>query len=108
MSEILKDFIENNEITIQKILNNLLNGDKNLDLKTHIYKPKQLASLFTLAKHLKNQKYNGASKLIMDFIETYLRYMVSFKRESRKEIIKALSNLKDDSESLNKLNSSFK
>jgi len=57
MSKILKDFVENSEITIQKILNNLLNGDKNLDLKTHIYKPKQLASLHTLAKHLKNKKY---------------------------------------------------
>ncbi len=101
MSDILKDFIGTNDITIQQILNNLLNSDKNLALKTEINKPKKLAILLTLAKYLKSQKYIKSHNLIIGFIDTYLIYMVSNKRKSRIEVIKALSNLKEQSDDLN-------
>ena len=91
MSEIEK-FIESNDITVQEILNNLLDGTENLDLKTQIFKPKQLSALVSIGEYLKNNECNESSKLIYNFIEKYLRYMVSFKRESRKEIIKAITN----------------
>ena len=93
MSEILKDFISTNEISIQQILNNLLNSDKNLSLKTEIHNPKKLATLLTLANYLKSRKYVKTYKLIDGFIKTYLIYMVSNKRKSRTEVIKALTSL---------------
>ena len=85
------DFIESDDITIQQILNNLLDGKKNLDLKSHIFKPKQLASLYSFAENLKTNKLPKSSKVIINFIKRYLRYMVSYKRYSRNEIIKAVS-----------------
>ena len=104
MSEILKDFLSTNEISIQQILNNLLNSDKNLSLKTEIYHPKKLAILYTLANYLKARKYPNTSKLIFNFIETYLKYMVSNKRKSRNEVIRALAPLIQRTELENKSN----
>jgi len=73
----LRDLSESNDISIQKILINLLDGKKNLDLKTQIDKPKELASLVSLANYLKQHKYPISYNTIMNFIKTYLRYMVS-------------------------------
>ncbi len=99
---ILDEIIESKDITIQQILNNLLDGNDNLDLKTHIFRPKQLATLSILNTHLENLKFTKSSKLIESFIDTYLRYMVSYKRMSRIEVIKALTNLTDDVEGISK------
>lgn len=84
-----------NEVSLQEILINLLDGEHDLDLKTHIFKPKQLASLMTLATYLKANKCIISSKIITEFVNKYLRYMVSYNRLSRTEIIKAVSNLLD-------------
>lgn len=91
LKEQIKEVIPLKDITSLKILNNLLDADDNLELKTHIHKPKQLTSLFILAEYLKKLDYPKSAKLIDNFIEQYLKYMVSFKRMSRIEIIKALS-----------------
>ena len=90
---VLDELKQVKDITAQEILNAMLDGDENLDLKTHIYKPKQLASLNLVGDLLKGLKYKRASKTIENFIEIYLRYMVSYKRMSRQEIIKALSHM---------------
>lgn len=94
-----KEMIPIKDISLQKILNNLLDGKDNLELKTHIFKPKQLASLLTLANYLKTLELDKSSKLIIEFIRIYLEYMVSFKRLSRIEVIKAISSFYE-SESL--------
>ena len=104
MSEVIKEFLSTNEISIQQILNNLLNSDKNLSLKTEIYNPKKLAILYTLGIYLKNKKYPKTAKLINDFINTYLKYMVSNKRKSRNEVIRALAPLIQRTELENKSN----
>lgn len=104
MSEVLKEFLSTNEISIQQILNNLVNSDKNLALKTEIYHPKKLAILYTLANYLKIKKYVKTAKLIKDFIETYLKYMISNKRKSRNEVIRALAPLIQKTELENKPN----
>lgn len=96
----IDDLVESDDISFQQILNNLLDGKLNLDLKTHIFKPKQLASLKTLMEYLKLFNYDKSSKLIRLFLENYLRYMVSYKRLGRTEIIKALTNLTDDNEGM--------
>lgn len=87
----LKIMSQSNEITSNQILNNLLHSDKNLALKTEISQPKKLALLLSLANYLKIEGYPKSSKIIIDFIENYLTYMVSNGRKSRKEIIKALT-----------------
>ena len=87
--------LTDDDLTFEKILNALLDGDKNLDLKTHINKPKQLASLKIIRDVLKGAKCPTSSELIDAFTEKYLRYMVSFRRMSRTETIKAISEPND-------------
>lgn len=93
------------EMGVQEILNVLLEGDINLDLKTHIIRPKQLAALDTLAEVLQVSNFPKSSQLIKDFINIYLRYMISFKRLSRGEIIRALTTVvqEDNTEGFKKL-----
>jgi len=91
----LNDMMEFSESSIQEILVDLLNGEKDLDLKTHIHKPKQLTSLVILSKYLKANKCKVSGKLLDDFIAKYIRYMVSYRRLSRTEVIKAISSLLD-------------
>jgi len=96
MSEIekaLNELIEVKDISIQEILSNLLDGEHNLDLKSHIFKPRRLSILYILGSYLDNSKMNQSSEIIAEFLQVYLRYMVSFKRLSRTEIIKAISNM---------------
>ena len=91
----IKGFIKRDEEIqeplIQEILHVLLEGDNNLELKTHVIKPKQLAALHTLASVLETCEYVKSSGLLYSFIDIYLRYMISFKRLSRGEIIRALT-----------------
>lgn len=89
----IEDFIlgQQGDMGVQEILNVLLEGDNNLDLKTHILKPKQLSSLKVLADVLKISEYPKSAALIESFLMTYLRYMISYKRLSRGEIIRALT-----------------
>jgi len=86
-----KEMIPTTDISLQKILNNLLDGSKDLDLKTHIIKPKQLASLVSYANYLNTIELTKTSELIIDFVKDFLRKMVSYKRLSRIEVIKAIS-----------------
>jgi len=98
--EVLNELMEIQSSSFKEILNDLLDGDENLDLKTHVFKPKDLASLNVISLLLENMGYRKSSNLVIQFIEIYLRYMVSYKRLSRTEIIKAISNLmKEESKS---------
>lgn len=90
---VFDELIPTEDISLQQILNNLLDGKHNLDLKSEIFKPKDLASLKIFAEYLGKLEYKKSQIIIENFIKTYLRYMVSFERKSRSEIIKALSNL---------------
>ncbi len=82
---------KDNKITLQQILNNLLDGKENLELKSHIFKPKAIAGLKSLANYLEVLDYPKSSEIIKKFIRNYLEYMVSYKRLSRTEIIKAFT-----------------
>ena len=84
---------EVDDISFQQILNNLLNAENNLNLKTQVNKPKQLASLFILSKYLEKNNFENSGKLLESFINIFLEYMISYRREGRKEVIRALTNL---------------
>lgn len=99
MGKIIEDFIESNDLTYQEILNTLLDGEQNLDLKTHIFRPKQLASLFILGTLLKEYDYHRSAGKINTFLDKFLRFMVSFNRLSRREIVDAIkSNIAEEKE----------
>lgn len=89
-NSITDDFINAQQQGYQEILNALLEGDDNLDLKTHINNPKALAGLNLIGNMLERAGYSLCANTIYTFINTYLRYMISYKRLSRKEIIQAL------------------
>lgn len=90
---VFDDFEPIDDISLQQILNNLLDGKNNLDLKSHIIKPKDLASLKVFSELLGQLKWKKSNSILESFIKTYLRYMISYERKSRTEIIKAISSL---------------
>lgn len=89
------DLKEITETSLNDILMRMLEGDKDLDLKTHIISPINLARLKLCSDFLKMEKLPKSGELISKFITTLNRYMVSFDRLSRTEIIKAISSLLD-------------
>ena len=78
--------------SLEKILAELLNA-KDIELKSEIHNPIILTKLKTLSVWMKLEKCPKSSKMLEDFITYYLKYMVSHNRESRKEIIHALSEM---------------
>ena len=91
MSELLNEIMKFNETSLQEILNSLINYDDNLDLKTHILQPKNLASFYILGVYLEMKGYEQSAEVIKIFLDKFSRNMVSYKRLSRTEIIKAIS-----------------
>lgn len=90
--KILKNLTETNiDPSIQHILQSLISDKGNISLKTEINNPTALALLNLLGKWFKSKGYTTSFKTIDSFIQLYMEYMVSNKRKSRKEIIKALS-----------------
>jgi len=76
--------------SLEQILNNLLNPD-NIEMKTEIQRPLNLTKLKMLSIWLRNEGMISAANLIDGFIYEFRVNMVSNKRQSRKEIISALT-----------------
>jgi len=91
MSNILEKMDSLRELDLNEILNNLIDGNKDVDLKTEILRPKQLASLKILSDFCEKIDYENSGKTIKDFLEIYFRYMFSYNRQSRKEVVRAIS-----------------
>jgi len=92
MSDIFSELIESEkEIKLNDVLINLIDGSKDIDLKTEIKKPKQMTSLKILADFLGKLKYTNCESILKEFLTTYFRYMFSFNRQSRKEVIQGIS-----------------
>lgn len=79
------------ETSLNQILISLISDKKNISLKTELHNPKALAILSMLSNFFRRKEYNITAGVIDKFIETYMEYMVSNKRRSRKEIIRALT-----------------
>ena len=92
----IKSLEPDEDLSFEKILNNMLDGSTNLELKTQIHKPKQLASLKIVENVLKNSGCTISSAIVNAFTKKYWRYMVSFERLSRKETIRAISEPRED------------
>lgn len=89
----LDDLTQIKDVSLQDILVNLLDGEHDLDLKTRIKNPKNLAILKVIAMAIKEHKWKRGSSVIYFFIESFLRYMVSHLGKSRDETIRAIIGL---------------
>jgi len=65
-------------------------GKEDVNLKTEIDRPVELAILSSVAGYLRQRKYPKSAKVIETFVTEYRLNMVSYKRQSRKEFIEAL------------------
>lgn len=99
MTEVMKPPIQGflaqqqEKAVMQEILNTLLDASENLDLKTHINRPKQLTALRLIGVVASKIDYTFFAGLIKGFLKTYFRYMISYKRLSREETIRALTTM---------------
>lgn len=93
--ESLDLFEQSETISYERILAELLK-EENIDLKTEIFNPHKLSVLKLFRGYFAKLKMNQLVTLIDSFIETYLRYMVSYNRKSREEIIQAFINIARD------------
>lgn len=91
---LLDEFEKVGDVTAEEILTNLMQAE-NIEMKTEIKKPLQLAKLYVLKELLQDAGFNTASGIINAFIQKYLVYMVSDKRKGRKEIIDAISGIRE-------------
>jgi hypothetical protein len=93
----IKDIIlgGNKEDELVKIMEKLIHGDKDIDLKTEINHPVHLAILKSLSELAIDYNLSKTSKTIETFIKHYLRYMISKGRKSREEIIQGLQALSE-------------
>ncbi|UTU47194.1 hypothetical protein [Muninn virus] len=92
---LVKDLLPAGDLTSITILDKLLKGDE-IELKTHIKQPENLTVLKTLTYLSKELPL--FNKIITLYIDVYLKYMVSYNRLSRKEIIDALKHLNEVTE----------
>lgn len=84
---------ENAENTsYEKILNELLTENA-IELKSDIKNPLALSQLASLADWARNEHCPMTEKVIVEFIARYLRYMVSYDRKSRTEIVNAFNQI---------------
>lgn len=81
------------EEIMKEILNTLLEGGENLALKTEIHQPKKLTALKMVGLVGTQLGYFRTGLLVEAFLNTYLEYMISYKRMSRSEIIRALTTM---------------
>jgi len=88
--EELVEMFKDKKISFQEILLSLLD-EEDLEMKTEIHDPLGLTALKILQEYLEKCELSKSAKLIDIFTEYFLKYMVSYKRKSRAEIIEAIS-----------------
>lgn len=84
----------------EMILSDLIEP-QNVEMKTEIAQPINLAKLATLAKACENEGYTRTKTVLDYFINRYLVFNVSHNRESRKEVIEGLKAIERVNESQN-------
>lgn len=86
--DLIKDS-ENSEY--YDILTTLISGDIDIDLKSDIKKPQLLTVLMSISNYAETTlELPRSAKTLKTFVKQYLRYMISYNRGSREEIIRAL------------------
>lgn len=89
------DLEEEIDISLNAILVSMIKGDEDLELKTEILRPKDVSALNMYAEVCESEELTETSELLVNYRTDYLRNMVSFKRKSREELIKAFRSLSE-------------
>lgn len=91
-SEVIVDLSEvKSDLTPISVLNNMITGKTDVDLKSDISNPKALALLKTISKVYGSLDFTLAHDYIEFFIKHFLRYRISKNRLSRIEVKDVLS-----------------
>ena len=88
------DLEQYDELSKEKILMYMYQDD-NLEMKSEIKKPLEMARLKVLSDFLKTLTHEKSSNTISDLITIILKYMVSHDRLGREELFKTIASLFD-------------
>lgn len=86
----LDELIEDSSESYETILLSLMDKS-NISMKTEIHRPVALTQLNAIADWLKAEGMLKEAKIIYNYIEKYLEFMVSYDRKARTEVIAALT-----------------
>lgn len=67
---------------------------ENIELKSEVNNPLNLTRLKLFGRWAASEGISGADKAVDEFIEYYLRYYVSHRRQGRLEVVRAISEWK--------------
>lgn len=93
MEDIYDHMIRTEKIEPEEILNSMLKSDENLALKSDIENPSYLNIIRMLHLYLEKKGFPLSAMVLEWFIQGYLEYRISNKRQSRKEIIEGITAL---------------
>jgi len=77
----------------QKIVEELLDSEKNLETKTELNKPITWTCLNVMNDFINDKKFKKSGQILGGFMNTAFKYLISHNREGRKEYIEALKSL---------------
>lgn len=77
----------------REIVVELLDSTKNLDEKTELDKPLIWSTLHSMKKYIEEKGLENSAKIIEKFTNQSFKYLISKKRQGRKEYIEALNSL---------------
>lgn len=80
----------------QKIVEELLNTEKNLDTKTELNYPIKWASLNLLQNYLELKGMENSSNVLKHFLNIAFKYLISNNRKGRLEYIQALQSVREN------------
>lgn len=86
----LSGLISRDDETFEKILVKMIEP-KDASSKTEIHQPLALTQLEEVAVWLRSEKQGPAADAIKEFVNLYRVNMISYNRQSRKEVIQALT-----------------
>lgn len=92
----LEEFLEiqDDETNYERILQSLMVVDEhNLLAQTEIERPEALIKLWSLARWLQSEGLKQSAQLVDDYILQYLKYMISFDRKSRRELVESFKEI---------------
>jgi len=75
------------------VLQQMLDGSKDIDLKTEIHRPRIISIMQTITEFANQLNLKQTADTLRKFVIYYYRNMVSFNRGSRKEIVQALQSI---------------
>lgn len=91
-------FEELRNMTTEQILNLLLTSDKNIRMKTHTLSPLEMSALDAINIRLKKLKLKKSHRFTDTVISRLDERMCSWKRFSREEVIRAITEARANAE----------